>query len=98
MRNRAIPTAAFVVLASSIAGGLFASRVTAGQDRANQLHQMYTAGLAAVERDYYGIGITLGQRVGGGDVTVNSLCEGSPASRAGFRRGDVIARVGKEEV
>src|SRR5262245_19706346 len=141
MRNRAIPTAAFVVVASSIAGGLFGSRVTAGQDRANQLHQMYTAGLAAVEREYvdqvdsaqlvyssidgmlrtldphssffnpkefaqlrerqeghyYGIGITIGQPAGGGDVTVTSLFDGSPASRVGFRRGDVIAGVGKED-
>jgi carboxyl-terminal processing protease len=141
MRNKTVPTAVFVVLASAIAGGLFGSRVTAGQDRANQLHQMYTAGLAAVEREYvdqvdsaqlvyssidgmlrtldphssffnpkefaqlrerqeghyYGIGITIGQPAGGGDVTVTSIFEGSPASRVGFRRGDVIARVGKED-
>jgi len=141
MRSKAIPSAAVVVLASSLAGGLFGSRVMAGQDRANQLNQLYTAGLAAVEKEYvesvdsaqlvyssidgmlrtldphssfftpkefaqlrerqeghyYGIGITIGQAVVGGDVTVNSLFEGSPASRVGFRRGDVIARVGKED-
>ena len=32
----------------------------------------------------------------GDDVTVTSLFEGSPAYRAGIRRGDVIARVGAE--
>jgi len=47
------------------------------------------------EGHYYGIGITIGAI--DGDVTVTSMFEGSPASRAGFRRGDVIARVGKED-
>jgi carboxyl-terminal processing protease len=44
---------------------------------------------------YFGIGISI-QKVGS-DVEVVSLFEGSPAYRAGIRRGDVIARVGDEE-
>jgi len=140
MRSTAIPTAAFVVLASSVAGGLFGSRLMAVEDRVGQRSLMYTAALAAIETGYvepldsaqlvygsidgmlhtldphstffdpksfaqqrerqeghyYGIGITIATTVGG-DVTVTSLFEGSPAARVGFRRGDVIARVGKED-
>ena len=44
---------------------------------------------------YYGIGISI-LKVGS-DVRVASLFEGSPAYRAGIRRGDIIARVGSEE-
>jgi carboxyl-terminal processing protease len=40
---------------------------------------------------YYGIGLSI-QSVNG-DVTAVSVFEGSPAYRAGLRRGDVIARV-----
>jgi carboxyl-terminal processing protease len=47
------------------------------------------------EGRYFGIGITI-QRVGD-DVTVTSLFEGSPAYRAGIRRGDTIAKVGTED-
>ncbi len=47
------------------------------------------------EGRYFGIGISI-QKVGN-DVVVVSLFEGSPAYRAGIRRGDVIARVGTEE-
>ena len=41
------------------------------------------------EGRYYGIGLSI-QTIDG-DVTVMSLFEGSPAYRAGIRRGDVIA-------
>jgi carboxyl-terminal processing protease len=44
---------------------------------------------------YFGIGISIVSV--NGDVTVTSLFEGSPAYRAGIRRGDVIARVGAED-
>jgi carboxyl-terminal processing protease len=47
------------------------------------------------EGHYYGIGISIVSV--DGDVTVTSLFEGSPAYKAGIRRGDVIARVGKED-
>jgi carboxyl-terminal processing protease len=43
------------------------------------------------EGRYYGIGLSI-QTIDG-DVTVMSLFEGSPAYRAGIRRGDVIAKV-----
>ena len=43
------------------------------------------------EGSYYGVGLSI-QTVDG-DVTVVSVFEGSPAYRAGIRRGDVIARV-----
>ncbi len=43
---------------------------------------------------YFGIGISIVSA--NGDITVTSLFEGSPAYRAGIRRGDVIALVGEE--
>lgn len=47
------------------------------------------------EGRYAGIGIQISQI--GTDVVVSSIFEGSPANRAGMRRGDVIARVGNED-
>jgi carboxyl-terminal processing protease len=47
------------------------------------------------EGRYAGIGIQIGQI--GPDIVVSSVFEGSPANRAGIRRGDVVARVGTEE-
>jgi len=47
------------------------------------------------EGRYYGLGISI--QVIDGDITVMSLFEGSPAYRAGIRRGDVIARIEKED-
>jgi carboxyl-terminal processing protease len=47
------------------------------------------------EGKYFGIGLSI-QTIDG-DVTVMSLFEGSPAYRAGIRRGDVIARVKGED-
>jgi carboxyl-terminal processing protease len=47
------------------------------------------------EGRYFGIGIQIVSVAG--NVTVTSLFEGSPAYRAGIRRGDIIARVGEEE-
>jgi carboxyl-terminal processing protease len=47
------------------------------------------------EGRYAGIGVQIGKV--GTDVVVSSVFEGSPANRAGIRRGDVIARVGTEE-
>jgi carboxyl-terminal processing protease len=46
------------------------------------------------EGRYFGIGITIVSV--NGEVSVTSLFEGSPAYRAGIRRGDVIAGVGAE--
>src|SRR5262249_42959980 len=43
------------------------------------------------EGHYYGIGISIASV--DGDITVTQLFEGSPAYRAGIRRGDVIAFV-----
>ena len=48
------------------------------------------------EGRYFGIGISI-VRTPEGDVTVASLFEGSPAYRAGIRRGDIIAKVGEED-
>jgi carboxyl-terminal processing protease len=45
---------------------------------------------------YKGIGITI-VRTPEGAITVTKLFENSPAYRAGIRRNDVLARVGKEE-
>jgi carboxyl-terminal processing protease len=54
----------------------------------------YAQMLEQQEGHYYGIGISI-QSING-DITVSSLFEGSPAHRAGIRRGDVIARVGTD--
>ncbi|MEZ5320081.1 MAG: S41 family peptidase [Vicinamibacterales bacterium] len=47
------------------------------------------------EGRYYGIGISI-VAAPNGDITVTSLFEGSPAYRAGIRRGDVLAKVREE--
>ena len=46
---------------------------------------------------YFGIGISIVRNPATGDITVTSLFEGSPAYRAGIRRGDIIAGVGAED-
>ncbi|MGH9350321.1 MAG: S41 family peptidase [Vicinamibacterales bacterium] len=47
------------------------------------------------EGRYYGLGITI--VVVGGDITVLSLFEGSPAYQKGLRRGDIIAKIAGED-
>src|SRR5688572_23976183 len=47
------------------------------------------------EGRYYGLGISIS--AANGDITVASVFEGSPAYQKGVRRGDVIARIEKEE-
>ena len=47
------------------------------------------------EGKYYGVGLSI-QAIDG-DITVMSLFEGSPAYKAGIRRGDIIARVKSED-
>jgi carboxyl-terminal processing protease len=127
--------AALAVLLSALAGGIFGGTAQATQDQVSQQYRVFTAALAAVDREYveplpsdrliydaiggmlqtldphssffdpkqyaqmrerqegryYGIGLSI-QTIDG-DVTVMSLFEGSPAHRAGIRRGDVIATV-----
>jgi len=127
--------AALAVLLSALAGGFFGGTAQATQDQVSQQYRVFTAALAAVDREYveplpsdrliydaiggmlqtldphssffdpkqyaqmrerqegryYGIGLSI-QTIDG-DVTVMSLFEGSPAYRAGIRRGDVIATV-----
>jgi len=47
------------------------------------------------EGRYYGLGITIGSV--DGDLTVSQIFEGSPAYTTGLRRGDVIARIEKQD-
>ncbi len=47
------------------------------------------------EGHYYGLGITI--QVVDGDITVQSIFEGSPAYKAGLRRFDVIARIAGQD-
>ena len=47
------------------------------------------------EGRYYGLGITI--NVVDGDITVQSIFEGSPAFKKGLRRGDIIARIEGED-
>ncbi len=49
------------------------------------------------EGRYFGIGISIVDRPATGEVVVTQLFEGSPAYRAGIRRGDIIAGVGAED-
>jgi carboxyl-terminal processing protease len=48
------------------------------------------------EGHYYGLGITI-QVTTEGDITVQSIFEGSPAYKTGLRRFDVIARIGGQD-
>lgn len=48
------------------------------------------------EGHYYGLGITI-QVTTEGDITVQSIFEGSPAYKSGLRRFDVIARIGGQD-
>ncbi len=48
------------------------------------------------EGHYYGLGITI--QVVDGDINVVSLFEGTPAYKKGIRRGDIIAKIGGEDV
>lgn len=133
MRKSGTPVAAVVVVVAAIAGGMLGRSVGATDDRINERYRMFTAALAAVERDYvveldsedlvygaidgmlrtldphssffdprsyaqmrerqegvyYGLGLSI--VVVNNDITVTNLFEGSPAYRAGIRRGDVIA-------
>jgi carboxyl-terminal processing protease len=45
---------------------------------------------------YYGLGVTIASI--DGDITIQSIFEGSPAYKQGIRRGDVIARVEGEDM
>jgi carboxyl-terminal processing protease len=49
------------------------------------------------EGRYYGIGIQIVQDPATREIQVTALFEGSPAYRAGIRRGDIIAGVGEED-
>jgi carboxyl-terminal processing protease len=48
------------------------------------------------EGRYFGIGISIVRNPATGEIAVTQLFEGSPAYRAGIRRGDIIAGVGTE--
>jgi carboxyl-terminal processing protease len=54
----------------------------------------YAQMLERQEGRYYGLGITIASI--DGDITAQSVFEGSPAYRAGVRRGDVIATIAGE--
>jgi carboxyl-terminal processing protease len=136
---RFLSVAALAILLSALVGGFVGSSAQATQDQVQQQYRVFTAALAAIDREYveslpsdrliydavggmlqtldphssffdpkqyaqmrerqegkyYGIGLSI-QTIDG-DVTVMSLFEGSPAYRAGIRRGDVIARVKGED-
>lgn len=49
------------------------------------------------EGRYFGIGISIVLNPATEEIQVTSLFEGSPAYRAGIRRGDIIAGVGEED-
>src|SRR2546423_15360780 len=48
------------------------------------------------EGRYYGLGIQI-QNTAENDVMATGVFEGSPAHKVGVRRGDIIARIGKED-
>jgi carboxyl-terminal processing protease len=136
---RFLPAALTAVLVSAVLGGMF-GKSAAAQDELMQQYRVYTAALAAVEREYvqplpseqlvyrsidgllhtldphsaffepreyeqmrerqsgsyYGLGVTIASI--DGDITIQSIFEGSPAYKQGIRRGDVIARVEGEDM
>jgi carboxyl-terminal processing protease len=131
--SRFFPVAILAVVLSALAGGIFGSNALATQDDVAQQYRVFTAALAAIEREYvdevpsdrlvygaidgmlhtldphssfldprsyaqmrerqsgsyYGLGIRISAI--DGDITVESIFEGSPAYKKGIRRGDVIA-------
>jgi carboxyl-terminal processing protease len=133
--SRFFPAAILAVVLSALAGGFFGSSALATQDEVTQQYRVFTAALAAIDREYvekvpserlvyqsidgllhtldphssfleprayrqmrerqegryYGLGIRI--VAVDGDITVESVFEGSPAYRKGLRRGDIIARV-----
>ena len=54
MKTRGVPTAAMVVVASALAGGLVGARAgtVQSQDHVNDRYKMYASALAAIEREY----------------------------------------------
>ena len=132
---RFLTAAVMAVLVSAALGGLFGNSAAATQSDITEHYRIYTAALAAVEREYvedlpsdrlvyssidgllktldphsnffdpreyaqmrerqqgsyYGLGVTIASI--DGDITIQSIFEGSPAYKRGIRRGDVIARV-----
>jgi carboxyl-terminal processing protease len=132
---RFLTVAGLTVFLAALAGGFFGSTAQATQDQVAQQYRVFTAALAAIDREYvdplpsdrviydaiggmlqtldphssffdpkqyaqmqerqegryYGVGLSI--LTIDGDVTVMSLFEGSPAYKAGIRRGDVIAKV-----
>ena len=56
----------------------------------------YAAMRERQQGSYYGLGVTIASI--DGDITIQSIFEGSPAYRRGIRRGDVIARVEGEDM
>jgi carboxyl-terminal processing protease len=128
------------ILVSAALGGMFGNSAAATQDGLMQQYRVYTAALAAVQREYvqelpaerlvyssidgllhtldphsaffepreyeamrerqsgsyYGLGVTIASI--DGDITIQSIFEGSPAYKRGIRRGDVIARVEGEDM
>jgi carboxyl-terminal processing protease len=136
---RFLAAAVLAVLLAALAGGFFGSSALARQDEVTQEYRVFTAALAAVDREYvdelpsdrlvygaidgllhtldphssffdpksyaqmrerqeghyYGLGITI--QVLDGDITVQSIFEGSPAYKTGLRRGDIIARIAGQD-
>jgi carboxyl-terminal processing protease len=136
---RFFSVAVLAILLSALVGGFVGSSAQATQDQVSQQYRVFTAALAAIDREYvesvpsdrliydavggmlqtldphssffdpkqyaqmrerqegkyYGVGLSI-QAIDG-DITVMSLFEGSPAYRAGIRRGDVIAKVKGED-
>ena len=136
---RFLPAALLAVLVSAALGGMFGGSAAATQDELTQ-YRVYTAALAAVQREYveplpseqlvyssidgllntldphsnffkprdyaqmrerqqgsyYGLGVTIASI--DGDITIQSIFEGSPAYKRGIRRGDVIAKVEGEDM
>ena len=139
---RLIPAAVLTIVISAAAGGLFGGGAAAANsdDEIQREYRVFTAALAAIERDYvdelpsdrvvysaidgmlktldphssffdpksyaqmrerqqgsyYGLGVTIAAI--DGDITIQSIFEGSPAYKRGIRRGDVIAKVGDEDM
>jgi carboxyl-terminal processing protease len=133
--SRFFPAAILAVILSALVGGFFGGSALATQDEVTQQYKVFTAALAAIDREYvdkvpsdrlvygaidgllhtldphssfldpksykqmrerqegryYGLGIRI--VAVDGDITVESVFEGSPAYKKGLRRGDVISRV-----
>ena len=60
--------------------------------------QEYQSLMDTTTGSYYGIGVQISQNMSTGIITISQIFEGSPAEEAGLLPGDILYKIGDEEV